>query len=202
MGAKSISDLLNSYLNKEIPDKDYIFRRVPLNVFLEGRPEHKLDIVPQIFRNEKGTDMSVDWERICIDPRITQTRDDKNADENGVVVLSYFDVKKFNQHLLKVISDQIGYDCHCSLTGIPMSLSILKKIHRKKYDSLSIDEKRRIDTLLLAIREHLVENSFWIITLKNSKLKNPPHEFNYAEKVHNNIQIKNFFLTRKHPIPT
>lgn len=196
MGVRAISESLTKFLNKEIPNEDYIFRRVPLNIFLQGRPNHRLDMVPQIFRNEGGEGMSVDWERICNDPKITQTRNGKKAEDFGVVVLSYLDVKKFPKQDLKVINDQIGYDCHCSLTGIPTSKNILKEQDKELFKSLSNEQKGKIKSLLVAIREHLVEHAFWVITLRSPEIKNSPPDFHYSDK------IKEFFLTRKHPIPS
>ena len=200
MGIRAITKFLTEFLNKEIPDEDYIFRRVPLNIFLQGRPDHRLDMVPQIFRNEKGGGISVDWERICNDPKITQTRDGKKAENFGVVVLSYFDVKKFPQRPLKVINDQINYDCHCSLKGIPMSKNTLKKLDRELYDSLSNEQKGRLRSIVVALREYLVEKAFWIITLRSPKIKNPPPDFNYSDNF--TEKIKDFFSTREHLNPS
>ena len=106
--AKASSKLLKKFLNKEIPDDDYIFRRVPLSIFLECRPDHKFVICPQFFRNENGDGMSVDWERLCKDPKVTQTRNGKQPDTHGIIFLSVFDVKKFREQLLKIINDQIN----------------------------------------------------------------------------------------------
>ena len=199
MGVRAISEYLTKFLNKEIPNEDYIFRRVALNIYLESRPDHRLDMAPQIFRNE-GKEMSVDWERICSDPKITQTRDGKKAEGFGVVVLRISDVKKCPQQVLKVINNQIDYDCHCSLIGIPMSKNRLKEQDKELYKSLSDEQKGRIKSLLVAIREHLVEHAFWIITLKSPEIKNSPPDFNSSDKFKDSA--KEFFLTRKHPIPS
>jgi len=199
--AKSILKLLAEYLNKEIPNDDYFFRRVPLKIFLQVQPEHRLEIHKGFFRNEKGDGMSVDWETICNDPTITQTRDGKEANEYGIVVLSYFDIKKeLREGVLKVISDQINYDCHCLAKGIPMSSMSLREKKRELYDKLSEKEMAKMKSVLIRIRECLVDNAFWVIILKNPKLKSPPLEFNYSETFTN--KIKEFFDTRGFPIPS
>ena len=51
--AQKNSQLLKEYLNCDIPENSYVFRRVHIDLFKNGRPEHRLDIVPHIFRNEK-----------------------------------------------------------------------------------------------------------------------------------------------------
>ena len=199
--AKSILKLLKEYLNKEIPDDDYIFRRVPLNIFLQVLPEHRLEIDKRFFRNEEGDGMSVDWERICNDPTITQIRDGREAKDYGVIVLNYFDIKKeLHKGVLKVISDQLNYDCHCLAKGIPMSPQSLKEKKRELYDKLSKQEQAKMKSVLMRIRECLVDNAFWVIPLNNPELMNPPLEFNYSEKFTD--KIREFFSTREHPIPS
>ena len=109
--ARSTINFLKEYLNKEIPTDEYIFRRVPLELFRQSQPEHRLEINKSFFRNEYGDGMSLDWERICSDPVITQTRDNRLAENFGVVVLSYFDIKRdLHEGTLKIINDQINYD--------------------------------------------------------------------------------------------
>ncbi|MBA7679197.1 hypothetical protein ES703_87480 [subsurface metagenome] len=197
---KTISDFLKDYLNKEIPNEEFVFRRVPLNIFLDGRPIHRLDISTQIFRNEKGGGMSIDWERICNDPKETQTRGGKDLKTHGVVVLSVYDIKKHNEYLLRVINDQNDYPCHCIVRGIPMSLNQLRKFKKKEFKKLSSIDKSSRDSLLLAIREYLRKNAFWVIPLRSSRLKDPPPEFNYNDKF--TERIEEFFTTRQHPIPS
>ncbi len=198
--AKSNLNLLKEYLNKEIPVDDYIFRRVPLNIFLQFQPEHRLMIDKSFFRNERGAGMSVDWERICDNPTITQTRDGRKANEFGVIVLSYFDIKKeLHEQDLKIISDQIDYDCHCLVKGFPMSLMSLKKQKKEIYDKLSENEMAKIRSALISIRECLVDYAFWIITLEHPESVSPPPEYNYSEELTD--KIKTFFSTRGHSIP-
>ena len=111
--AESNLNFLEEYLNKKIPDEDFIFRRVSLEIFLQGQPEHKLEIQKGFFRNEKGDGMSVDWERVCNDPKITQTRDGEQREKYGVVVLSYFDIiRELRERVFRIKNDQKPYDCH------------------------------------------------------------------------------------------
>lgn len=197
---KTISDILKEYLNKEIPEEDFVFRRVPLSLFLQGRPNHTLDIVPQIFRNERGDGMSVDWERICHDPQTTQIRDGRDPNTNGVIGLSVLEIKKFPECELRVINDQVIYSCHCLLKGIPMSLKQLKKLKREIFDKLSSEEKTEIQSSLIAIREHLCEHAFWIIPLIGPKLKSLKPGFNYSD--HLTEVVRDFFQSRNHKIPS
>lgn len=200
MGVVLARSFLTQYLNREIPEEDYIFRRVPLKLFLQSEPEHRLEIVKTIFRNERGDGMSVDWERICSDPRETQIMDGRNENDFGIVVLSYFDLKRLNERVLKIISDQINYDCHCLVKGIPMSLRALKKYKKEVYDRLSKDVQGKIKSVLMLIREFLIENAFWVIPLNHPHLKDPPSNFNYYDQFTD--KIKEFFSSRGHPIPS
>lgn len=200
MGIILVRSILNLYLNEEIPDKDYIFRRVPLKTFIQVLPEHRLEIDKSFFRNEHGDGMSVDWERICNDPTITQTRDGKKAKDYGVVVLSYSDIKReLHKGVLKVISDQLNYDCHCLAKGIPMSLQSLREKKKELFEKLTEPEQAKMKSALIIIRECLMDNAFWVLPLNNPDLMNPPPEFNYSEKLTDNI--RDFFITRGHPIP-
>lgn len=198
--ARTISEFLKKFLNQEIPDDEFIFRRVSLNQFINGKPKHRLALVRGIFRNEYGDGMSVDWERICQDPSITQTREGGDPNKYGVVVLSIFDMKNSNEHSFEVISDQIRYPAHCLVKRIPMSLSELKKKKRNEFDQLSEEERSSRDSLLMAIREFLCKNAFWVITLRSPKLKEPPLDSSYSDNF--TEKIRELFSTRGHQIPT
>lgn len=193
-------EFLDEYFNKEIPEDDYIFRRVSLNTFLQSDPEHKLVIFKGFFRNKFGDGMSVDWERICNDPRVTQTRDGRNEDEYGVIVLSCFDLKRLRDRVFKVINDQENYNCHCSVKGIPMSPRDLKRYKREILNNLPISVQKKIKSVLMIIREYLIDNTFWVIPFDTPDLDEPPPDFNYFDEFTD--KIKEFFLTRGHQIPS
>lgn len=193
-------EFLEKFLNKEIPEDEYIFRRVSLNTFLQVDPEHKLVIHKGFFRNEDGSGMSVDWEKICNDPRITQTREERKKEEYGVIVLSYFDLKRLKQRVLKVINDQENYDCHCSIKGFPMALKDLKKHKTEIFNNLSDDVQKKIKSVLIMIREHLIDNAFWVIPFTASELRDPPEGFNYSDRF--TEKIRYFFSSRRHQIPS
>lgn len=197
---RSVSEFLKEFLNKEIPDEEFIFRRVPLNLFLNEKPIHRLGIVRGMFRNKKGDGMSADWERITPDPIITQTRDGRDPSKFGVVVLSVFDIKNTNNYTFKVINDQFPYPAHCLVEGIPMSLDTLKKDYRNEFDQLSDEERSAMDSLLVGIREYLCDQAFWVTPLRNPKLRDPPPEFDYYSSFSD--KIKKFFTIRGHPIPS
>lgn len=198
--AKETQGHLEKWKNKELTQEEFVFRRVAFGIFLSGRPNHRLKTTESMFRNEKGDGMSVDWERLCSDPSITQTRDKENPENYGVVVLSVFDIQKHPIYELKIINDQKGYDCHCLVTGIPMSLKQFKKLREAEYNLLSDEEKNVWASKLLAIREHLKDNAFWIIPINDPKLDNPKPEFNYLEEFTERIKV--FFTSRGHTIPT
>jgi len=63
---KSISELLKEYLDKNIPDDEFVFRSVSLKLFIQGKPNHKLEMISGIFANEKGDGLSVDWEMFAV----------------------------------------------------------------------------------------------------------------------------------------
>lgn len=197
---KETKDFLRKRKNKELNPKEFVFRRVALGVFLSGRPNHRLDTTVSMFRNEKGDGMSVDWERLCSDPMITQTRDKENPENYGVVVLSVFDIQNHPIYELKIINDQKGYDCHCLVPGIPMSLKQLKQLKKGEYNLLSDEDKNFWASKLLSIREYLKDITYWIIPINNPKLNDPHTEFNYDEEF--TERIKDFFLSRGHLIPT
>ncbi len=197
---KETKRLLRKWKNKELNQEEFVFRRVALGIFLSGRPNHRLKTTESMFRNEKGDGMSVDWEKICSDPSITRTRDKENPENYGVVVLSVFDMQKHPIYKLKIINDQEGYDCHCLVTGIPMSLKQFKKLKDEEYNLLSDEEKNFWASKLLAIREHLRDNAFWIIPINNLKLDDLEPGFNYFEEF--TERIKKFFVSRGHSIPT
>ncbi len=197
--------ILAKYLNRDIPNDDYVFRRIEISKFLECNPKHKLEMFPNFFRNEKGNGMSVDWERICNDPKTTQTRGkiEKNHTNYGVAVLSVFDIKNVPNQVLRVVSDQKGYDCHCLVNeGFPMSKTQLKKRKKEEYAKLSDQEKTRLKLLLIRIREHLCDNAFWIIPINHPELSDPMPNFNYYNKIIENERIREFFSTRNHPRPS
>lgn len=192
---------LEEYLGKEIPEDEFVFRRVSINTFIQPEPEHKLIMVKGFFRNEDGDGMSVDWERICNDPKITQTRDGHEEEDYGVVVISCFDLKRLRERILKVISDQEYNECHCSVKGFPMSLADLKRHKRDIFDKLSENAQKKIKKGLTLIREFLIDNNaFWVIPFNNSKLRDPPVGFNYSDKF--TVKIREFFLSRGHEIPS
>ncbi len=195
----TISSILKKYLNREIPNDEFIFRRVHINLFIQQRPHHRLEIVTGIFRNEQGDGMSVDWERIEPDPNITQTRDGRDPSDFGVVVMSIFDIKD-SDHNLQVISDQNPYPAHSLVKGIPMPLNILKREYREDFDKLSDRERSIKDSRLLAIRKFLCKKAFWIKELNHDDLKDPPSDFNYQDEFKDRIEF--FFCDRGHPIPS
>ncbi len=182
-------------MNKEIPYNHYVFRRVPLSLYLVNEPEHRLIMDKNFFRNEKGNGMSCDWEAICKDPNITRTRnkDKKDHDKFGVIILNISDIKEILDYPLKVISDQIGYKCHCLLLGIPLSLS--NKELRKK----SREERNLYSLKKTNIRQHLESKAAWVIPFKASIVKNPHNDFNYFENLTSNIKL--FFKSRNYQIP-
>ncbi len=198
--AKETQEFLDLKKNKELNKEEFVFRRIPLGIFLSGRPNHRLETTESMFRNEKGDGMSVDWEGLCSDPSITQTRYKENPENFGVVVLSIFDMQTHPIYNLRTINDQEGYDCHCLVTGIPMSLKQFKKLREAEYNLLSNEEKNFRASKLLAIREHLRDNAFWIIPLTNLKLDDIKLGFNYFEQF--TERIKEFFTSRGHSIPT
>ena len=141
---------------------------------------------------------------------IPQSEEDKNGrmswDQTAVLIAvkgyeNYFDIKKeLHKGVLKVINDQFNYDCHCLAKGIPMSLPSLKEKKKEFFDKLSKQEKVKIKSALLSIRECLLDNAFWVLPLNNPELMSPPTQFNYSEKFTD--KVREFFSTRGHPIPS
>lgn len=199
--AESNLEFLSKYFNNEIPEEDYIFRRVSLNTFLQSDPEHKLVVIKGFFRNEDGDGMSIDWERICNDPRITQTRDGRREEKYGVIVISCFDLKGLRDRVLKVINDQESYLCHCLVKGFPMSLRDLERSKIEIFNKLSDTVKKKIKSALIMIREYLIDNNaFWVIPFNTSDLREPPEDFNYSDLF--TERIRKFFSSRGHQIPS
>ncbi len=198
--AKKTKLLLKKWKNKEINEEEFVFRRVHKEIFISQRPDHRLKTTQSMFRNEKGDGMSVDWEKICSDPHTTQTRNVNPPENYGVVVLSVFDMQSHPKYKLEIINDQIGYDCHCLVKGIPMSLKNFQIFKRNDYDLLSEEDRNLYASKLLDIREHLRENAFWIIPINNPDIPDPPLGFDYYEEF--TESIKNFFKSRGHSIPT
>ena len=145
--------------------------------------------------------MSVDWERICYDPKISQTRDGRNEEEYGVIVISCFDLKGLRERVLRIINDQEYYNCHCLVKGIPMSLRKLKENKREIFNKLSTTEKIKIRSALMIIREYLIDShAFWVIPFNTSDLRDPPEDFNYSDTF--TEKIRDFFFSRGHRIPS
>ena len=190
-------EILDRFLNKEIPDKDFVFRRVFIKAFTDSdEVEHLLSMVSSFFGNRDGDGMSVDWEHICKDPKTTQMRDDRNPSEFGVIVMSVFDVKK-SPDTLNIISDQKYYKEHCLITGIPRSKRKLKQF--KKDGEISEEEYKEKNLILISIRRFLKRKAFWVIPFEEEGLDNPPSNFNYFELF--TERIKHFFISRNHNIP-
>ena len=183
----------------KIPNNSFVFRRVPLKLFLNTNPPHRLKIVKAILMNENGDGMSVDWEEICKAPSITQTRGGKDPVKYGVVVLSYSDITaEAGEQILYIINDKIEYDCHCLVKGYPMSPDVLKEKKTELYDRIKDNVRRKIRSAYVEKREILLHCTFWIISLHDKDLKNPPKGFNQ------NLTptMKDFFKSRNHKIPS
>lgn len=198
--AETKLDILDEYFNKKIPEDEYIFRRVSLNTLLNSDPVHKLVIVKGFFKNEDGTGMSVDWERLCADPRVIQTRNGRCEADFGVIVISCFDLKNLKDRILRIMNDQIEYKCHCSIKGIPMSLRDLKIKKREIFNNLSITVRTNIKTALFMIREFLIDHAYWVIPFNTDDLNNPPEGFNYSDSF--TEKIRDFFISRGYQIPS